>query len=491
MGLRLFWITFAGVFASQTIGTVHVLLSNRVLFLAMADLHDRGLLTVPNEQILPSLGEMGPALFGGLFFTFTLGIGLTVLTLLFVQTIRSAPGTSRFLFSGFLLLFFAFCLISVNKNGFNPVGSAYFLFPPALTAGLALRFLPGKDPGASPWKIAVPTLFFLFSLPFLVPVTGLDFFHQVRDRVLLSHPWGIAANDFYYRYTLHAAEAVKSFQQKLIRTYRIDGTLDGDKATLLNKSLNYEDVFLVSSPAADLVLEEKGDALSLGTPDGQVLQVDLRSMLTDPSEFLERYSTRTDRWGFFRKGTFCSMIVFYPAALFFLIYTLITRFLPQGAGPRRGPLFASGFSFLLLAGAAFLLSPGKNLPASFPNLPTMIQSGNPGEQGRALRMIFSHGPDIASFPRYDALGKSPSVIVRYWFARCLEKSRSEKATALLLALMEDGQINVATTAIEVLAKRGDRGVIPEIRNKLIRSDHWYVQWYAYRALRRLGWCQAG
>ena len=105
MGLRLFWITIAGLFASQTIGTVHVLLSNRVLLLAMTELHDRGLLTVPNEQLLPSLGEMGPALSGGLFFTFTLGVGLTVLTLLFVQTIRSAPGTSRFLFSGFLLLF--------------------------------------------------------------------------------------------------------------------------------------------------------------------------------------------------------------------------------------------------------------------------------------------------------------------------------------------------------------------------------------------------
>ena len=225
--------------------------------------------------------------------------------------------------------------------------------------------------------------------------------------MLLSHPWGIAVNDFYYRYTLHAAEAVASpFGRSSIRTYRIDGTLDGDKATLLNKALNYEDVFLVSSPAAELVLEEKGDALSLGTPDRQVLQVELRSILTDPSEFLERYSARTDRWGFFRKGTFYSMIVFYPAALFFLIYTLITRLLPQGAGPRRGPLFASGLSFLLLAGGGFLLSPGKDLPASFPNLSTMIHSDNPGEQGRALRMIFFQGPDIASFPRYEALGRS-------------------------------------------------------------------------------------
>jgi len=491
MGFRLFWIILAGLSVSQILGTVHVLLSNRTIFQATADLLGRGLLTVPNALVLPSLREMGPALFGGLFFTFTLGAGVTTLTLLLVQAVRSFPGASRSFLFGSLLLFMAFCLLLVNRNGFNPVGSSYFIILPLMTAELARRFLPGKDQGVSPRSIAVPTLFFLLSLPFLVQATGPDFFHQVRDRGLLPHPWGLAVSDFYYRYTLYAAEAVKSFQQKLIRTCRIEGSLEGDKAVFLKKALNREDIFTVTSRAADLVLEEKGDSLSLGTPGGPVLQEDFRMILSGTPGIIERFSARTDRWDFFRKGTFYAMILFYPAALFVFTYTLISRFLPSRAESRRGPLFASGLSFLLLVGGVFLLSPGRDIPASRPDLPAMLRSDTPGEQSRALRTIYFNGPDVSSFPRYEDLADSPSLSVRYWFARCLEKSRSDRATALLLHLLEDGRITVAITAIESLAGRGDRGVIPEIRKRLILSEDWYVQWYAYRALRKLGWCQAG
>jgi len=491
MGFRLFWIILAGFSVSQILGTVHVLLSNRAIFQAMTDLLGRGLLTVPNALVLPSLRELRPALLGGLFFTLTLGAGLTALTLLLVQAIRSLPGISRSFLFGFILLFMAFCLILVNKNGFNPVGSSYFIVLPPLAAELARRFLPGKDMGVSPRSIAVPTLFFLFSLPFLAQATGPDFFHQVRDRGLLSHPWGLAVNDFYYRYTLYAAEAVKSLQQKLIRTYRIEGSMDGDKAAVLKRALNREDLFAVTSWAADLVLEENGDALSLGTPGGPALQADFPMILYGAPGIIEKFSSYTDRWDFFRKGTFHAMILFYPAALFFFIYTLISRCLSSRAGPRRGPLFASGLSFLLLVGGAFLLSPGRDIPALRPDLPAMLRSNTPGEQSRALRTIYLHGPDVASFPRYEDLADSSSLPVRYWFTRCLEKSRAERATALLLHLLEDGRITVATTAIEALAGRGDRRVIPEIRKRLIRSEDWYVQWYAYRALRKLGWCQTG
>ena len=175
------------------------------------------------------------------------------------------------------------------------------------------------------------------------------------------------------------------------------------------------------------------------------------------------------------------MVLLYPAFLFFLIYAIVSPILPARMGPRQRPLIASGLSFVLLIGGAFLLTPGREAPVP-------LQSDNPERQARALRSLCVRGGDVSAFP---TLRESPSPAVRYWFARCLEKSPSAEAAALPLDLMEDSQVTVATTAMEVLARRKDRAAIPAILDKLTGSRHWYVQWYAYRALRRLGWCQSG
>lgn len=488
MGARFSVIILAGLLVSQLIGTLQVFISNRAIVRSMSALHDRGLLTVPNETLFLALQEPGPAFFGGFFFTFTIGAALTVLTLALTRAVRPVRGISRrFLCGGFFLLLM-FCLFGVNKNGFNPVGSAYFIILPVVTAALARLLLTTEDPPRAPWNILVPAAFFLFSLPFLASAAGPDFFHQVRDRWLLAHPWGRAVNDAYYRSTLHAAESVKSFDQKLIRTYRFDGNPEGKDAFLLRRALNAKDVFSLSAPEVDLVVHAVGDVLYLGVPGKRVLATDLAAFPAAAPAWLERFSDRTDRWKFFRRATFFAMVLLYPAFLFFLIYAIVSPILPARMGPRQRPLIASGLSFVLLIGGAFLLTPGREAPVPLSETPAMLQSDNPERQARALRTLCVHGRDVSSFP---TLRENPSPAVRYWFARCLEKSPSAEAAALLLGLMEDSQVTVATTAMEVLARRKDRAAIPALLDKLTGSRHWYVQWYAYRALRRLGWCQSG
>ena len=46
-------------------------------------------------------------------------------------------------------------------------------------------------------------------------------------------------------------------------------------------------------------------------------------------------------------------------------------------------------------------------------------------------------------------------------------------------------------AMYSLGKRQDADAVNEIVYRINISDHWYVQWYAYRALKRLGWTQEG
>jgi hypothetical protein len=44
-------------------------------------------------------------------------------------------------------------------------------------------------------------------------------------------------------------------------------------------------------------------------------------------------------------------------------------------------------------------------------------------------------------------------------------------------------------AFQAAGKRGRKDWIPEIIERILTSHHWYNQWYAYRALKALGWYQ--
>jgi len=60
----------------------------------------------------------------------------------------------------------------------------------------------------------------------------------------------------------------------------------------------------------------------------------------------------------------------------------------------------------------------------------------------------------------------------------------------LLSFLDDPHPNVVSMAFYALGQRGDRRAVNEIIKRVETSDDWYNQWYAYKALRRLGWKQA-
>jgi HEAT repeat protein len=60
----------------------------------------------------------------------------------------------------------------------------------------------------------------------------------------------------------------------------------------------------------------------------------------------------------------------------------------------------------------------------------------------------------------------------------------------LLTLLDDPHPNIVSMAFYSLGQRGNRQAVPKIMKKIETSDHWYNQWYAYRALKSLGWRQS-
>jgi HEAT repeat protein len=107
----------------------------------------------------------------------------------------------------------------------------------------------------------------------------------------------------------------------------------------------------------------------------------------------------------------------------------------------------------------------------------------------ALKRIDADNLDVKRFPAYPRLLTSPHIAERYWLVKTLANSRDPAAYKDLVAFLNDPQLNIRTMALYALGRMGNRQAIDQVLHILETSDDWYIHWYAYRALRSLGWKQ--
>jgi len=123
------------------------------------------------------------------------------------------------------------------------------------------------------------------------------------------------------------------------------------------------------------------------------------------------------------------------------------------------------------------------------DVPQALASESWQERVAALKIIERKGLEVSNFPPYPRLLKSPHIAERYWLARALAVSRRPETYRDLMAFLDDPHPNVVSMAFYGLGKRDDRRGVSEILTRIQTSSHWYNQWYAYKALRALGWKQ--
>jgi hypothetical protein len=97
--------------------------------------------------------------------------------------------------------------------------------------------------------------------------------------------------------------------------------------------------------------------------------------------------------------------------------------------------------------------------------------------------------NITSLPSYQTLLHSEKAVERYWAARVSRFGDEELAERGLVLLLRDRHPNVVCQALFSLGERRSRRYIPVILEIVRVSNHWYEQWYGYRALKSLGWKQ--
>ncbi len=478
-----------GLLVAQVIATIQVYLSNLDLHRKLSAIKAAGYLTIPNQRIMPSLQEFSPAFFGGLFFTLSVGAGLTLLSIGAAWVWNRVFSRNRYILIVFLLLWLG-SLVELNHRGFSFGATCYFFAIPPVVFLATLRWIPPR-PGNRGWVHGA-----LHTIPVVVlallwtPQINKNFFVDFRDIFLLSNPVGIKVNDFYYDYTLYPAEVFKSLDQKLLKTCSLQNLKKGALLARVEMELLDRDYLAVETDdAVDLKVVQDGGMLAFNHEGRTILQTTLADFLSKPATELEEFSAKSDRHGFFRHFTFYSLLVGLPLALYLLLHTLIRLLCCFFLDVRISSLIAS--ILCLIVGLSILI-PFHYMrwtDMDLKDVPRALASESWQKRVAALKIIERKGLEVSSFQPYPKLLASPHIAERYWLARALAVSRRPETYRDLLAFLDDPHPNVVSMAFYGIGQRGDIRGVSEILTRIKTSDHWYNQWYAYKALRALGWKQ--
>lgn len=487
--LRLIFLPIiAGLLMAQAIGTLFVYLSNQGIFQASSALLKAGFFPIPFGQAMASLNSLGPALRGGIFFTLSIGIGLTLATwaacriwdLLFKRNGKVLIICGVIWIGG---------LVWINAKGLVLFPCLFALLVPATTGWASIRALENVyRPKPDLWFTPVITLVLLTGL--WATQLNNQIFASIRDHILLSNPVGRSVNDFYYSNTLYAAEAFRSFHQKTLRTCKFEGFNNDRQHERLIKRLLHGDVMVVPGiEQPDILLILAGGKLLLKSVKGKSIETTVDKMLADPNAWLSKFSRETDDFSQFRRMTFFGLLLGFPIFLFIFTYGSIRMVLGSMMGEKKLVLVASALCLII---GVFLFLPmlgSRPVKITKEGIDEALVSDRWTHRVAALRLCDKSKIEIARYPAYQKLITSPLVVERYWLARALGKSRSPSTYRHLLTLLQDPHPNVVCQAFYALGERGRYSAIAPIKQRLVDLDHWYAQWYGYKAMRRLGWHQ--
>lgn len=479
-----------GLLTTQILATLHVYLSNADLYRTVAAISQAGYLAIPNEHVVHSLKEFRPAFFGGLFFTLSIGTGLSVLSLACAWLWDRIFGRNNALLIPMILLSLG-AVAAVNSQGFCPIPASFFLLTPLVVFLSALKWMP-KEGEKRIWSNR-----FIHFLPVVILAavwaTHADKFSflNVRDFLLLSNPVGKSINDFYYRYTLYPAQTFKPLRQKTLKTCHLGPVKDKASRKRMEKVLiNYDYLPVAADAPIDLEIEQAEDELAFKQKGKTVLQTTFKEFFSKPQKVLGDFSAQTDRHVFLRQATIVSLLIGFPITLYVMVFALFTFVLRFFLGPT--PASAVAATLCLSIGLALLvpIRLARQPIEEQTDLSKVLASERWQQRVTGLRTVVKQEREIGNLHPYRNLLASPHVAERYWLAKALGVSRNPETYLHLLAFLDDPHLNVSSMAFLSLGVRQDRRAVNEILRRIDTSTDWYNQWYAYRALRRLGWSQS-
>jgi hypothetical protein len=487
--LRLVILLLIGFIVAQFLSTVHLFFSNADFHKTLKAVHDAGYLAVPNIHVAQSLTGFTPAFNGGLFFSLTSGLSLTILTIFTAWIWHNLFKKSRSVMIVLLLLWVASLLI-VNQDGFSSLITAYLILIPCTIFPVFGKLFPNHNRTLSgPALFCHIALFILFSVSIgYFSQIKTERFLDIRDFLLLRNPAGQSLNAFYYDNSLYSANYFKSYSQQLIKTCDLNSI---QETTLKNQLSHifkrFDYIPLPYSDQADLTLIINHNSINFFHQKEAVLAVSVNDFLNSPKQWIKQFESITDHHAIFRMITMVSLLFNGAVLLYsiaFLLPLLLIRLFVK-------PLMATILAVLICVLILFVSFKGSTVNEHFTlqKIATTLASKDSTARIRALRYIVDHKMDVTLFPEYEALLMDGSIPERYWIAKSLSNQDTITNRVALFKLLNDKHFNVVCMALYSMGKLGKKGDIPIVLDIIKTSRNWYVQWYAYKALRNLGWQQ--
>jgi Ca2+/Na+ antiporter len=482
-------VLLLGLALSQILGTLQVYWSNGELYQKLVAFQNHGYLIIPNQKIMNGLLDFGPAFWGGLFFTLSIGAGLSVFSYVAAwlwDPIFSRKKVVLILF----LLAWLFCLIKVNLKQILPLITLYFLIVPVAVFVATLRWMPQES------RRGICLNRFLLLLPIVLlgilwmVLINRNVFLGFRDRFFLTHPVGVKINDFYYQYSLYPAEALKTLDQKTLKAADLEEIKKESIKPILEKALlNHNYLNVGHRSWVDLKVREAENILIFESGEKRILEVSAKDFFSKAESILEDFSTKTDRLSFFRRFTLFSFLIGFPLVIYGLLFSLFRLVINLFLNSAISSIIASILCFAIGMGFLFPLYLAQNEKIDEKDLTKAIESERWQIRVAALRFFEEKKMEIGDFPVYKRMLSSPYILERCSLVRALSVSRKEGTLKDLILLLDDPSHNVMALAFYALGQRGDTSVIHEMIKRIETSDYWYAQLYAYHALTRLGWRQ--
>jgi hypothetical protein len=484
-------ILFSGLFLAQIGFMLLVYISNRQLLEALGHVSTAGYFAIPNSKVMSSLGNVSTAFKGGLFFTFTLGAGISVGAFACAWLWHYIfKRNKKVLFC--LVVFWLSCIVSLNLKGIIIVVSGVFLIIPPTVFCFTLKWRNNPLSHAPSSYLYLHLLLFLTLFIAGMFFAGSNPFIHFRDTFLLSNRPGMAINNFYYRYTLHAARVFKRLDQKTFNTCSINVGEDDILQNRVQNVLTRHDYFSVNnSSQIDLSIEKKGKFFLFKHQGEKIFQCGVKAFFQKPSVWLKQFSAETDRYGLLRRMIFISLMMGIPAFTYAFSCALVQIFF-YGMGLTEKYTFFLAPILITLVGIILLamLAQHSTISDNVRQNPIKALSSRQVHQRiAALKSIGSQRLDIGNYQRKGTLLDSPHAAERYWSVRALAFATGGITGKHLLAMLDDPQPNVVCQVFYALGQRKNPAVVPEIMHRIKNSDHWYIQWYGYRAAKKLGWKQ--
>ncbi|WP_459916045.1 HEAT repeat domain-containing protein [Desulfocicer niacini] len=492
-GLSTPLVLLSGLFTAQVGFMLLVYVSNHELLAALKAIHGTVpvYFTIPAGNAVTRLGTLSTAFNGGLFFTFTLGAGLSAIAFFFGWLWHHLFGRNKTILC-IAFLCWAECVVMLNYNGPQLIISGTLLLIFCVVFFLTVVRRPPSPQYRYPKGLLIHILLVFLSVGLMGSFGKNIAFSNFRDSFLLSNSAGIMINDFYYRYTLHAARVFKPLHRRNVNTCFIDTGGDHALGRSIEKILVNADFFPVTPGIqADLAVIKVGQHLWLSHGGKKILQCGTGVFLKRSSALLKQFSFKTDGYIRFRQMIYWGLVAGLPVFMYLFSALLLQSFLGKmGCSENWIVIGVPAFIiFFALALSGFLAFESRISPHVEQNPVHYLASPHVRERIGALKVVCRKKIDISEVQVGGALVKTCHVAERYWAARALSYSRGEGVKKRLLCLLEDSQPNVVCQALYALGKRGDKRDLHKVIHKITTSDHWYIQWYGYRAVKQLGWKQ--